>query len=460
MAEAAAIRSSQTRRTWATKRQGDGRVEQIDVFDAKPSTCDQALRVTTMQFRNRKAGEQTTCDTQDRRILCHLVRTQEDRCRKRVKRGATAVMKQDRQTDGHRHRHRHRHRQTETETDRQTETQTDRHRQTDTDRDRQTYRDRHTETVRDRERQRDRHRHTERETHRHTDRQKQRVTDRHRQTETETERWDNERELTDEQVSVLLRINDGLANPASPLPCCCPPPTFRIDVRRGLGSFGIGAMESVFCVLSSGRWKALMILLHLSLMEQVLCFSRLYHQPRRMGYKHDVNSLLRTAKFERRMEKKLMLGKFRMVGDAASDVWVRPSPRERKDIVFGAKVISNVAVSPKHDEDQYVLIPLPNKARLEKKDDHHFALRVVPELQIFNVWLRPYVVATVDITEEGVTISAKECKLEGSPEVFVGAHLSMAEAAVRCRGLTSTRGSTLKSKCCFKQKKIHGAYGI
>jgi hypothetical protein len=40
--------------------------------------------------------------------------------------------------------------------------------------------------------------------------------------------------------------------------------------------------------------------------------------------------------------------------------------------------------------DQYVLIPLPNNAKLEKKGENLFTLRV-PELQIFNVWLRPHV---------------------------------------------------------------------
>jgi len=66
--------------------------------------------------------------------------------------------------------------------------------------------------------------------------------------------------------------------------------------------------------------------------------------------------------------------------------------------------------------DQYVLIPLPNNAKLEKLDEEHFALRV-PEIQIFNVWLRPYVVSTVQVTEEGVLIEAQEAKIEGSPEV-------------------------------------------
>ena len=66
--------------------------------------------------------------------------------------------------------------------------------------------------------------------------------------------------------------------------------------------------------------------------------------------------------------------------------------------------------------DQYVLIPLPNNAKLEKKSDNLFSLRV-PELQIFNVWLRPHVVSSVDVTPEGVIIEAVECRLDGSPEV-------------------------------------------
>jgi hypothetical protein len=53
--------------------------------------------------------------------------------------------------------------------------------------------------------------------------------------------------------------------------------------------------------------------------------------------------------------------------------------------------------------DQYVLIPLPNNAKLEKTSEKLFTLRV-PELQIFNVWLRPHVVSSVDVTPEGVVI--------------------------------------------------------
>ncbi|EKX37995.1 hypothetical protein GUITHDRAFT_115755 [Guillardia theta CCMP2712] len=181
-------------------------------------------------------------------------------------------------------------------------------------------------------------------------------------------------------------------------------------------------------LLSGAKWKLAALLVQLSLVQQqVWCFTSVCHHSIKLGCKHGVSSPLGIQP-EKRSGQNLRLAKLRMVGDSGSDIWVRPSPRGRKDIVFGAKVVSNIAVSPKHDEgcslgnymklpvDQYVLIPLPNKARLEKKDEHHFALRV-PELQIFNVWLRPYVVATVDITEEGVTISAKECKLEGSPEV-------------------------------------------
>ena len=66
--------------------------------------------------------------------------------------------------------------------------------------------------------------------------------------------------------------------------------------------------------------------------------------------------------------------------------------------------------------DQYVLIPLPNNAKLEKMSDNIFSLKV-PELQIFNVWLRPHVVSRVDVTPDGVIIEAIECRLDGSSEV-------------------------------------------
>jgi len=66
--------------------------------------------------------------------------------------------------------------------------------------------------------------------------------------------------------------------------------------------------------------------------------------------------------------------------------------------------------------DQYVLIPLPNNAKLEKQSEDLFTL-LVPELQLFNVWLRPHVVSKVEVTPDGVLIEAVECRLDGSPEV-------------------------------------------
>ena len=111
-----------------------------------------------------------------------------------------------------------------------------------------------------------------------------------------------------------------------------------------------------------------------------------------------------------------------------ADTWTRPAARGKRDIVFGTRIVSSCSVAPKHDAgcslpvymqlptDQYVLIPLPNNAKLEKKDEQHFTL-LVPELQIFNVWLRPHVLSRVDVTPAGVIIEAVECRLDGSPEV-------------------------------------------
>ena len=110
------------------------------------------------------------------------------------------------------------------------------------------------------------------------------------------------------------------------------------------------------------------------------------------------------------------------------DTFVRPTARGKRDIVFGTRITSSCPVAPKHDEgchlgaymqlptDQYVLIPLPNKAKLEKTGEDLFTLHV-PELQIFNVWLRPHVVSRVNVSPSGVTIEAVECRLDGSPEV-------------------------------------------
>lgn len=111
-----------------------------------------------------------------------------------------------------------------------------------------------------------------------------------------------------------------------------------------------------------------------------------------------------------------------------ADTWARPEPRGKRDIIFGTRISSSFPVAPKHDEgcnlaaymqlptDQYVLIPLPNNAKLEKTSNGLFTL-LVPELQIFNVWLRPHVVSSVDVTPSGVFIQAVECRLDGSPEV-------------------------------------------
>jgi hypothetical protein len=111
-----------------------------------------------------------------------------------------------------------------------------------------------------------------------------------------------------------------------------------------------------------------------------------------------------------------------------ADSWVRPAPRGKRDIVFGSRLSTSCPVSPAHDEgcnlgaymmlptDQYALIPLPNNAKLEKQSENLFSLRV-PELQIFNVWLRPHVVTSVDVTPDGVMIEAQQCRLDGSPEV-------------------------------------------
>lgn len=114
---------------------------------------------------------------------------------------------------------------------------------------------------------------------------------------------------------------------------------------------------------------------------------------------------------------------------ADADTWARPEPRGKRDIIFGTRISSSFPVAPKIDDegcnlaaymqlptDQYVLIPLPNNAKLKKASNGLFTL-LVPELQIFNVWLRPHILSSVDVTPSGVLIEAVECRLDGSPEV-------------------------------------------
>mmetsp|Transcript_53688 Transcript_53688/g.78663 ORF Transcript_53688/g.78663 Transcript_53688/m.78663 type:complete len:268 (+) Transcript_53688:50-853(+) len=122
------------------------------------------------------------------------------------------------------------------------------------------------------------------------------------------------------------------------------------------------------------------------------------------------------------------LGSLHMAVSGDTDTWVRPEPRGKRDIIFGTLVTASQPVAKEHDEgcnlgtymqlptDQYVLIPLPNNAKLEKQSEDLFTL-LVPELQLFNVWLRPHVVSKVEVTPDGVLIEAVECRLDGSPEV-------------------------------------------
>jgi len=108
--------------------------------------------------------------------------------------------------------------------------------------------------------------------------------------------------------------------------------------------------------------------------------------------------------------------------------WMRPPPRGKRDVVIGTRINTAVPVGGGGDEgcslgaymmlppEQYVLIPLPNKAKLDRIDSGNFRLRV-PELQFLNVWVRPMCEASVDVTPNGVVINVTKCHLEGSPEV-------------------------------------------
>jgi len=103
--------------------------------------------------------------------------------------------------------------------------------------------------------------------------------------------------------------------------------------------------------------------------------------------------------------------------------WTRPSARGTMDVVIGATAVSKTVVSSKHDRDcslsaymdlpidQFTRIRFPNNARMERIDAEHFALRV-PALTIFNVGLRPVIIAKVRKLDDGVMIEAKESKIE------------------------------------------------
>lgn len=79
------------------------------------------------------------------------------------------------------------------------------------------------------------------------------------------------------------------------------------------------------------------------------------------------------------------------VGLDDSAMWTRPASKGKRDVIIGTKINTMVPVAvTSHDEgcslgaymslppEQYVLIPLPNKAKLERIDGGNFRLKVPP----------------------------------------------------------------------------------
>lgn len=117
------------------------------------------------------------------------------------------------------------------------------------------------------------------------------------------------------------------------------------------------------------------------------------------------------------------------MGGIDDSAWERPASKGKREVVIGTKINTlTPVVTTKPDPgcelgaymslppEQYVLIPLPNNAKLERINGGNFRLKV-QELQFLNVWVRPLCEAKVDVTKEGVIIEVTKCVLEGSPEV-------------------------------------------
>lgn len=118
-----------------------------------------------------------------------------------------------------------------------------------------------------------------------------------------------------------------------------------------------------------------------------------------------------------------------VLGGIDDSAWERPASKGKREVVIGTKINTlTPVVTTKPDPgcelgaymslppEQYVLIPLPNNAKLERINGGNFRLKV-QELQFLNVWVRPLCEAKVDVTKEGVIIEVTKCVLEGSPEV-------------------------------------------
>jgi hypothetical protein len=82
--------------------------------------------------------------------------------------------------------------------------------------------------------------------------------------------------------------------------------------------------------------------------------------------------------------------------------WIRPAPKGKRDIIIGTRVNTATPVITKHDEgcelskymqlppEQYTLIPLPNKAKLERIDSRIFRLKVLvsaPVVFLFRAFI-------------------------------------------------------------------------
>eukprot|EP00873_Tetraselmis_striata_P026357 jgi/Tetstr1/446621/TSEL_034145.t1 len=109
---------------------------------------------------------------------------------------------------------------------------------------------------------------------------------------------------------------------------------------------------------------------------------------------------------------------------------IEGSPDEKKSyrVTVTAADKLTVPTSRRHDEgasldsymrlpvSNYVNIPLPLDAKLERIDDDVFSLSA-PKLQFFNLWVQPVVKTRVVSCEDMVQISAMECVLSGSQMV-------------------------------------------
>ena len=123
--------------------------------------------------------------------------------------------------------------------------------------------------------------------------------------------------------------------------------------------------------------------------------------------------------------------------------WTRPAAKGKRDIVIGTRVNTAIPVITKHDEgcelskymqlppEQYTLIPLPNKAKLERTENRLFRLKVCPAAACSLFPSMSFSVTTLETWLCAIHINAGNLALENFRVDFtIVAHCALASSSV------------------------------